>query len=124
MDEKIKKASNKALDRRTTGRIHCSFPLDFQIEGRQGFYHAQVVNISSDGLCMLPDTVLNPLEEINLFFPFKTGTLMVPAKVVRLDGREIALNFSHDMDAAEEFIQAFNDEYSRRAKSKFLKNCP
>ncbi len=110
------------LDRRNKERLNCSFSLDYQIDNRQGLFTAKVLNIGSEGLFFLVDTSLRKNEIINLFFPFFTGTTMIPVTVIRVEGREIAATYNLEGDKLDEFLDSFNKEYTMRHASSFLKD--
>ena len=66
---------SKHVGRRKKDRLKTSFRVVWYFEGdAENPYEAEVVNISSDGACILRNTVINPGDKIVLSFDFENGT--------------------------------------------------
>lgn len=108
------------LDKRNRDRIECNFKIEFHILDSSGMMSGRVINIGPGGLLLLTSTALRKGERINLFFPFRSGTQMLEAEVLRTEGREVAVEFNSRESETENFIQAFNAEYLSKGDSSFL----
>lgn len=68
---------------------------------------AEIINMSTGGLCFLRDTVLYIGEQLLLKFPFKSF-YNINAEVKRVEGREVAVQFLESQDKIEKLIEAIN----------------
>ena len=86
------------------------------MDGESTVYKADVINISAGGVCLLRSAVLEKGDIIHLRFPFKTKKILLSARVIRVDGKEVGIKFLNTDDQIEKFIAIFNVEYPHLKK--------
>jgi len=92
--------------------------VKFKIKGEKTVYTAEVINISAGGICLLRSTILDSGDIIHIRFPFESKKLLLTAKVCRIEGREVGIEFIDDDAIIEKFISLFNDEYPQLNKKE------
>ncbi len=75
-----------------------------------------MVNISASGICILRNAFLEKGDEINIRFPFKSKNILLTAKIIRVEGKEVGIKFLDDDEIIENFIIVFNKEYPQLGK--------
>jgi hypothetical protein len=117
---------SKHVGRRKKDRLRTSFRVVWYFENDvENASEAEVVNISSDGACILRNTVINPDDKIILAFDFVNGTKSIKCNVVHVIGKEVSLKFLASEDEKWEFVKAFNGELKNdksRINVTFKKN--
>lgn len=70
-----------------------------------------VINVSAGGVCFLRDSVLMKNDKVEVLFPFKSNKIILKAKVIRVEGREVAVKFIENDSKIDDFVDLFNNEY-------------
>ena len=104
------------LDKRETERVKLThFFVQYKMAGATEadapVFTVEVLNISARGICFLRNSVLYKNDEILILFPFKTRKLTIHAKVIRVEGKEVAAHFSDKEDKIDLMTGIFNKEY-------------
>jgi|GEM_PF-681610 len=104
------------LDKRETKRVKLThFYIQYKMAGELSadapVFSVEVLNMSAGGICFLRTSVLYKDDEILILFPFKSRTLTIRAKVIRVEGKEVAAIFQDKEDKIEMMVSVFNKEY-------------
>jgi len=86
-------------------------------KGENAFIPVEVVNISAGGLCFLGRSILYQGDMLEFRFPFKHKNIIMPARVVRVNGREIGVQFICSQDEITDFVSEYNEEIQSMAIS-------
>ena len=96
----------RKLEKRSTDRIKTPrFFIEYMIDGNDTLYSVEVINISSNGLCFIRDSVLKKGDMIRVKFPFKTRKIVLTGHIIRLDGREAAVKFAETEKNLDKFVE-------------------
>ncbi len=110
------------IDKRNHKRLKTrDLTIKYKLEGQNVVYKADVINISSGGICFLRSAYLEIGDVLHIKFPFKSKKILLTAKVIRMDGREAGIKFLDSDDQIEKFINVFNAEYPQLRKEDFRK---
>ena len=93
--------------------------MKYKLDGQTTVYKAEVINISSGGICFLRTAYLEIGDVIHLKFPFKSKKILLNAKVIRMDGREAGIKFLDTDEQIEKFVKVFNLEYPQLKREDF-----
>jgi hypothetical protein len=100
-----------AANRRVFQRVELyKFIVEVARKDEKTFTGVEVVNISAGGLCFLTKFILNLGDQLDFRFPLKNRTIILPGRVVRVDGREAGIQFTCDQDMMIDFVDAYNEE--------------
>lgn len=104
------------IDRRENDRVKLShfyvqYKMSGQINADAPVFSVEVLNLSFGGICFLRDSVLYKDDEIIILFPFKSRKMTIKAKVIRIEGKEVAASFIDNEDKIEMMTSIFNKEY-------------
>lgn len=104
------------LDKRETERVKLShFFVQYKMAGATEVdapvFSVEVLNMSIGGICFLRNSVLYKNDEIIILFPFKSRKLTMRAKVIRVEGKEVAAVFTDKDEKIELMAAVFNKEY-------------
>ena len=101
-----------AMDRRNFDRLkNPRFLIEYKIDGSNSIYEVEIINISAGGICFLRKSIINKNDIIQIKFPFKSRKVILSGKVLRIDGKEVAVKFLNRDDEIERFVKVFNKEY-------------
>lgn len=107
-----------AVNRREYPRVKLfKFSVEVSKKGENAFVPVEVVNISAGGLCFLGRSILYQGDMLEMRFPFKRSTIIMPGRVVRVNGREIGVQFTCSQDEIIDFVSAYNEEIQSMAIS-------
>ncbi|MCU0820910.1 MAG: PilZ domain-containing protein [Spirochaetes bacterium] len=110
------------IDKRNHKRLKTrDLTIIYKVEGQDVVYKADVINISSGGICFLRSAYLEVGDVMHIKFPFKSRKVILTAKVIRMDGREAGIKFLDTDDHIERFIKVFNEEYPHLKREDFRK---
>ena len=110
------------IDKRNNKRLKThDLTVKYRLEGQNIINKADVINISSGGVCFLRSAYLEVGDVLHLKFPFKSKKILLTAKVTRMDGREAGIKFLDSDEEIEKFIKVFNEEYSQLKKEDYRK---
>ncbi|MCP4763913.1 MAG: PilZ domain-containing protein [archaeon] len=113
---------SETIEKRNHNRLKVNeLIVEYKIEGGSTIYTAELINLSTGGICMLRSAVLDKGDIIHIKFPFESKKTVLIAKVIRVDGREVGIKFLNTEDQLEKFIEIFNKEYSllKKGNNKF-----
>ncbi len=100
------------FERRNNDRMHTeAFYIQYKLVNDENTFTVELMNVGSGGLCFLRDSVLYKNDEILVLFPFRTRKIILKGEVVRLEGREVAVQFKEKQEKIDLFIKLFNEEY-------------
>lgn len=100
------------VEKRKSKRLKTDkFTVEYVIKGLDTIYSVEVINISAGGMCFLRNAVIRSGDLLTVKFPFKSRKLLFSAKVLRVDGREVAVQYQESEARIESLIDAFNYEY-------------
>ena len=100
-----------AANRRVFLRVELfKFIVEVARKDDKNFTGVEVVNISAGGLCFLTKFIVAMDDQLDFRFPLKSRTIILPGRVVRVDGREAGIQFTCDNDATIDFVDAYNEE--------------
>ncbi|MBN2436459.1 MAG: PilZ domain-containing protein [Spirochaetes bacterium] len=103
---------SRAFDKRDTDRISTeAFFVQYKLANDDNVFTVEVLNVSAGGMCFLRDSVLYKKDEIRILFPFKSRKMLLKGVVVRVEGREVAIQFQDKQERIDTFVKIFNDEY-------------
>ena len=103
---------SRAFDKRDTDRISTeAFFVQYKLANDDNVFSVEVLNVSAGGMCFLRDSVLYKKDEIRILFPFKSRKMLLKGVVVRVEGREVAIQFQDKQERIDTFVKIFNDEY-------------
>lgn len=101
-----------SIERRGTGRMDTeAFYVQYKLTNDDNIFTVELLNVGSGGLCFLRDSVLYRKDEVQVLFPFKTRKIIMKGEVVRLEGRETAVEFRERPEKIDLFVNLFNEEY-------------
>jgi hypothetical protein len=107
----------RSIDKREHNRVK---PLNLNIEYRykkdDSVYKVPIINISAGGICFIRNSIINKGDLLQIKFPFKSKKIILNAKVIRVEGREVALKFLDSEEKIERFVEVFNEEYPAISK--------
>lgn len=107
------------LDKRNHKRLKTQdLIVKYKVEGETTVYKAELINISAGGVCFLRSAYLELGNIIHLKFPFKSRKILLTAKVIRVDGREVGIKFLNPDEQIDKFIKTFNEEYPQLKKQE------
>ncbi|HNR89756.1 MAG TPA: PilZ domain-containing protein [Spirochaetota bacterium] len=86
--------------------------IKVKVKGADSFSDVELINLSAGGLCFIRNSILNFGDALILRFEFKTRQVDMIGKIVRLDGREVGVQFTCTDDEIKEFVDSFNAELS------------
>lgn len=110
------------IDKRDHKRLKTrDLTVKYKLDGKTAVNKAEVINISSGGICFLRSAYLEVGDIIHLKFPFKSKKILLNAKVIRMDGREAGIKFLDTDEQIENFIKVFNLEYPQLKREDFRK---
>ncbi len=110
---------NKPAEKRNHNRLKTDdLTVEYKIEGEDTVYKAEVINLSVGGICLLRSAFLDKEDVIHIKFPFESKKIVLIAKVIRVDGREVGIKFLNSDSQIERFIQTFNEEYPLLKKDR------
>ncbi len=100
------------IDRRGTERMDTeAFFIQYKLANDDNIFTVELLNVGSGGLCFLRDSVLYRKDEVLVLFPFRTRKIIMKGEVVRLEGREAAVEFREKQEKIDLFVRLFNEEY-------------
>ncbi len=100
-----------AVNRREYPRVKLfRFSVEVSKHGENEFMPVEVVNISAGGLCFLSKSIIYHGDMLDFRFPFKRREIIMPARVVRINGREVGVQFTADSDEIIDFVTTYNEE--------------
>ncbi|HRX15278.1 MAG TPA: PilZ domain-containing protein [Spirochaetota bacterium] len=103
---------SRAFDKRDTDRISTeAFFVQYKLANDDNVFTVEVLNVSAGGMCFLRDSVLYKKDEIRILFPFKSRKMLLKGVVVRVEGREVAIQFQDKQERIDTFVKIFNNEY-------------
>ncbi len=106
------------VNRREYPRVKLfKFNVEVSKKGEHSYVPVEVVNISAGGLCFLSRSIIYQGDALEFRFPFKHTTVIMPARVVRINVREIGVQFSCSQDEIAEFVATYNEEIQSMAIS-------
>ena len=80
---------------------------------------ADVLNISSKGICFIRNVEIKRDLNIDILFPFRTKKVIIKARILRVEGREVGAKFVDNEENMEKFLNTFNMEYKEIRPSNF-----
>ncbi len=102
----------RSIEKRRHSRLKTErFSVEYMIKGFDTVYTAEVINISAGGLCFVRDAIVRRGDYLTLKFPFKTRKLIFSGEVLRVDGREVGIEFNESAENIEKLVELFNYEY-------------
>lgn len=105
---------SERIGRRKKQRLKTNFEIQWYFEDNpEALIDGEVVNISSDGACILRKTIINTNDIIHLIFNFNGEKIDIKSKVINIVGREVALEFDASEDVKLSLVRAFNEELHR-----------
>lgn len=103
-----------SFDKRDKERVKTeAFYIQYKLVNDDNVNTVEVLNISAGGICFLRDSVLYKKDEVLILFPFQTRKVLLKGKVVRVEGREVAVFYEDKEEKIELFVKLFNDEYKK-----------
>lgn len=107
-----------AVNRREYPRVKLfKFSVEVSKKGENSFLPVEVVNISAGGLCFLSRSIVYQGDMLDFRFPFKRKTITLPARIVRINGREVGVQFTASEDDIIDFVTTYNEEIQSMAIS-------
>lgn len=111
----------KSIENRKHTRLRVKdFFVEYRLKGTDPAGEAEVIDLSTGGLCLLRSTPMTKGDMIQIRFPFQTRKLVLNAQVVRVDGREVGVQFHITPEEMEKLTNAFNQEYRAQKKKERL----
>jgi len=108
-----------AANRREFPRVSLfKFIVETKMADGSTFSGVEVVNISAGGLCFLTRSIVHVGDHMEFRFPLRSRTIILPARVIRVDGREAGVQYTCDRDAIIDFVDAYNEEIRAMTISK------
>jgi hypothetical protein len=105
-------ASRNNIDRRGTDRMNTeAFYIQYRLANDENTFTVELLNVGSGGLCFLRDSPLYKKDEVLVLFPFRSRKIIMRGEVVRVEGREVAVNFKDKSEKIDLFVNLFNEEY-------------
>ncbi|MBN1499147.1 MAG: PilZ domain-containing protein [Spirochaetes bacterium] len=103
----------RSIDKRGFFRVKVEkFKVKYRIVNSESDgVEVEVVNVSAGGICFLRDTSLFKGETIEILFPFKTKKIILKAEILRVEGREVGIQFIDEKNKVSDFLDVFNSEY-------------
>ncbi len=102
-----------AFDKRTHPRVKTpTLQVEYKIHSNDQVYQVDLIDVSAGGMCFLRNAILNKNDQLVIKFPFKTKKVLLTGQVVRVNGREVGVQFENNESDIEKFIETFNNEYS------------
>jgi hypothetical protein len=102
----------QSIDKREYNRVR---PLNLHIEYRHkrddSVYKVSIINISAGGICFIRNSIIHKGDILQIKFPFKSKKIILNAKVIRVEGREVAIKFLESEEKIDKFVEIFNEEY-------------
>ncbi|MDA3901372.1 MAG: PilZ domain-containing protein [Spirochaetes bacterium] len=103
---------SRAFDKRDSDRLDTeAFYVQYKLTNDENVFSVEVMNVSPGGICFLRDSVLYRKDEIKILFPFKSRKMLLKGEVVRVEGREVAVQFKDKQERIDLFVKIFNEEY-------------
>jgi hypothetical protein len=88
-----------------------NFFIEYMKKDDETVYRVETINISSGGICFLRNSLITEGEIIIIKFPFKSRKVILSAKILRVEGREVGASFIDKDIQINRFVKAFNEEY-------------
>lgn len=108
----------KSIDKRIFDRIKTiKFFVEFKIMGSDTIYKVELLNLSAGGMCFLRNSIINSKDLLTIKFPFKTQKILLNGSIKRIEGREVAVEFTNNEDEMKKFVDTFNHEYPELTKA-------
>jgi len=100
------------IDRRKYDRIKTrDFEGEYQLPGDRTVYRGKVIDVSTGGACFLGDSIVDKGKSLFVKFLFNKKHIVLTTNVVRVTGREVAIEFNKHDDKLDDFAEIFNSEY-------------
>ncbi len=113
----------RSIDKREYNRVK---PLNLHIEYRykksDSVYKVFIINISAGGICFIRNSIIHKGDILQIKFPFKSKKIILDAKVIRVEGREVAIKFLDSEEKIDKFVEVFNEEYPLISKRDITLN--
>lgn len=107
----------KSIDKRIYDRIKPGkFAVDIKLKNSNTSYSADLINLSAGGMCFLRSSIINKGDELLVKFPFKTQKTVLQGEVIRVEGREVAVQFLNNDEDIKKFVDTFNLEFPTLAR--------
>jgi hypothetical protein len=102
---------SSSIDKRKINRVRTeNFHVEVTANGSEDSCTVEVINVSGKGLCFIRNSVIERGEVLRFTIPFAEKRVSLWGKVIRISGREVAVNFL-DRKEIDSFIEIFNKEY-------------
>ena len=87
------------------------FTIKYRFPSEEVLTQAAVLDVSASGICFLRNAPLNKKDVIEIMFPFKSKNVILKAQVMRVEGREVGIQFIDTPTKIDDFVNLFNKEY-------------
>ncbi len=109
----------RKIDKREYNRIKTiNFFIEYIHRNDSTVFKVPVINIGASGLCFIRNSIISKGDIIKIKFPFRTKKILLDAKVIRVEGREVALKFLNSDQELQKFVETFNLEYPAKGKKE------
>jgi hypothetical protein len=109
----------RKIEKREYNRIKpINFFIEYKYRNDNTVFKVPVINIGAAGLCFIRNSIISKGDIVKIKFPFRTKKILLDAKVMRVDGREVALKFLNSDQEIQKFVETFNLEYPAKGKKE------
>lgn len=103
---------DRAMERRNFDRLKTTaLFVEYKTNESDVVFKVEIINLSAGGVCFLRNSTINQNDVIQIKFPFRSRRIIMTGKVLRIDGKEVAVQFLNPEDEIERFVKIFNKEY-------------
>ena len=107
-----REAMARSLDKREYNRVRAlNLFIEYRYKRGNSVYRVPIINISAGGICFIRNSIIHKGDVLQIKFPFKSKKIILNAKVIRVEGREVAIKFLDSEEKIDKFVEVFNEEY-------------